>query len=371
MALQSTTELFSEPAVGLCASLMALAIVRWRDDWQWSPGVLGLASAAVIQFRSDSLLTVWPAILALPLFVPLHTLLRRRSLLWVGLPVAASLSFLMWYNNLRFGSLLVAGYHGQGFHTPLDLGLKGLLLSPGRGLFVYSPLALPGVVGLVYMYVRRQAFAVLGALLILPRLILFAKWGAWAGGLCWGPRFLMPSLPVLIVGAFYLLQMGSKPRAAVKAARLVLAMTAILSVPVNLLSVRVPYEQWHGTLVSTQQRAHYLGDSALIDSGRRPADVWPSELFTVNASDLRGDMLLLRAGTAEMAPAWWRQGLPAVGWLLVVAFAGGSVLAVALACARDLAPRGGAAVTRARSGVRTECGPGRSTVAVASASAPD
>ena len=37
MALQSTTELFSEPAVGLGIVILVWAILRWRHEWRWAP----------------------------------------------------------------------------------------------------------------------------------------------------------------------------------------------------------------------------------------------------------------------------------------------------------------------------------------------
>ena len=51
----------------------------------------------------------------------------------------SSLAFLGWYNELRFGSLIVFSYNGEGFHTPIGRGLEGLLLSPGKSLLSSIP----------------------------------------------------------------------------------------------------------------------------------------------------------------------------------------------------------------------------------------
>ena len=60
-----------------------------------------------------------------------------------------SVALVMWYNDVRFGRLVVSSYGGSVYHTPLVTGLEGLLVSPGRSVFLYNPLAVLGVVGLV------------------------------------------------------------------------------------------------------------------------------------------------------------------------------------------------------------------------------
>ena len=94
MALQSTTELFSEPAVALCVVILVWAILRWRHEWRWAALVIGLTSAAVIQFRSDSILTVWIGLLALPMFVPWREIRKPRNLAAMVIPVLPSLAFI-------------------------------------------------------------------------------------------------------------------------------------------------------------------------------------------------------------------------------------------------------------------------------------
>jgi hypothetical protein len=90
MALQGTTELFSEPAVSLCVALLVWAILRWGDGWWHAPLVIGLTAAVVIQLRSDSILTAWIGLLAIPLFVPWRTLLTGRVLACLEPPSSSS-----------------------------------------------------------------------------------------------------------------------------------------------------------------------------------------------------------------------------------------------------------------------------------------
>src|SRR5205814_541411 len=52
---------------------------------------------------------------------------------------AIGLAPLLAYNDLAFGSPLEQGYGIKSFATPIQTGLYGLLVSPSRGLLVYTP----------------------------------------------------------------------------------------------------------------------------------------------------------------------------------------------------------------------------------------
>jgi hypothetical protein len=148
-AVWYSLELLSEPEVTFCILLVVLEIVRWRQGSRSAPLILGLALAAAIQFRSDSVFTVGVAFLTLPLFVPSQELFSKRAVVRLVPPVVASFAFLLWYDEIRFGSLLVFGYGpNDRYDTPLLHGLNGLLFSPGAGLFIYAPLTALGVIGL-------------------------------------------------------------------------------------------------------------------------------------------------------------------------------------------------------------------------------
>ncbi|MBN1680798.1 MAG: hypothetical protein JW966_10935, partial [Anaerolineae bacterium] len=82
------------------------------------------------------------------------------------------------------------------YTTPLWKGIGGLLFSPGRSVFLYAPpLAL--AVALWSRFRRHHAaLADVLALLWIMALVFYGGWWAWHGGWCWGPRFLVPLLPL-------------------------------------------------------------------------------------------------------------------------------------------------------------------------------
>jgi hypothetical protein len=85
------------------------------------------------------------------------------------------------------------------FGDPVE-AFVGLLISRERGLIWYSPALLLGFVGW-WMALRtnlvRSAPVVLGALMQFGVVLL---WAGWTGGWCYGPRLLVPILPLLGLG---------------------------------------------------------------------------------------------------------------------------------------------------------------------------
>jgi len=320
-ALQSTTELFSEPGVTLCAVVMVLGMVRWRAGWRWGPLLTGLGAAASVQFRTDSALTVCIGLALLPLFVPWRALIRPRPLLALLTPLLLGAVAVAWYNHLRYGSLVVTRYNNDQWSTPLLHGLRGFLFSPGRSLFIFDPPAVLGVAGLVLLARRDRALAALFSLLLVSRLLFFARWDAWDGAWAWGPRFLLPATPFLAIAAVEVLRAAEGRRLLRRAVLAVATVLVGVSAVVGFLSVRVPYEQWFETLYySPAQRA------ALIPG------VAPDYNFVWRASPLPGDVTLLEKGLARTAPHWWRPGNdPIVGEALLVTSGAALGLAFGLA----------------------------------------
>lgn len=122
----------------------------------------------------------------------------QRLLLWGG-PVAAGMVGVALYNLVRFGDPFVTGYQSIGWSVPPQVGLYGLLLSPGKGVFWYNPLLLASLVGLALMLTRRRGPAVYILGLSLVWIAFHSPYRFWEGGWSWGPRLLLPIVPFLIL----------------------------------------------------------------------------------------------------------------------------------------------------------------------------
>ncbi len=121
---------------------------------------------------------------------------RVARLVWLlagALPFAA---VLLAHNALRFGDPLATGYAGESFSTPPWMGIGGLLFSPGKGVWLYAP---PLLLSALLWPRLRRAHPALGEFLALAwavALPFYGMWWAWDGGWGWGPRLLVPLLPL-------------------------------------------------------------------------------------------------------------------------------------------------------------------------------
>ncbi|MBN1286323.1 MAG: hypothetical protein JXB47_13075 [Anaerolineae bacterium] len=249
--------------------------------------------------------------LALAIFAPVFALylyLGRRDgfkrVIGMGAAFVACLALIGVYNAVRFGAPFQTGYHfdaGEGFTTPVWVGVYGLLLSPARGLLWFNPLtwlALPGWLA----WRRRDARAAWVALaLAAGQVILFGVWWAWAGGASWGPRFLLPAAPFLTMMALPVLERARTSRAWLA----VTGAVVVIAVLVQLAGALTDVNVYAGELQTLDPRGadgppgYPHGWRALTDPALSPI--------------VGGARALLERGPAV---AWHRDG--AVDWLSLI-----------------------------------------------------
>jgi hypothetical protein len=123
-----------------------------------------------------------------------------RGLL-AGLPVVVAVVVTLFYNDARFGNPFDTGYLRDDTVATGSLwdGLTGLLVSPGRSLFLYSPVLIGGVAGLVGLARsdRRTAALLGGQSLVL--VLFYASLTHWDADRSYGPRYLLPVVPLLLL----------------------------------------------------------------------------------------------------------------------------------------------------------------------------
>jgi hypothetical protein len=129
-----------------------------------------------------------------------------RGALAFGLPIVFALALLGLYNHMRFGSPLETGYPSLAFETSFLTGLSGLLVSPGRGLLLYSPVVLLGLIGIPPSLRSNRMETWLVLIIVVVYVGIFSKWYVWWRGVNWGPRYLLPIVPLLILLAAPLLE---------------------------------------------------------------------------------------------------------------------------------------------------------------------
>ncbi|MCX6031088.1 MAG: hypothetical protein NT169_17545 [Chloroflexi bacterium] len=153
------------------------------------PYLSGLALGLSLLFRPTNLI-------ALPIW--LYAVWRGgRKALPSAVPVVLGGATLAVYNLARFGSPFDFGYAAEGFGSSVLLGLYGVLFSPGRSLFLYSPVLLLALPGAVLWRRKDRRVPALCLLTIGAYVLAIATWHSWDGGWTWGSRLLTPVLPLI------------------------------------------------------------------------------------------------------------------------------------------------------------------------------
>lgn len=169
--------------------------------------------------------------------------IQWRALAVLLVPVFIFTGSILLYNAIRFQNPLTTGYRAdETFSNNILLGAYGLLFSPGKGLFVYAPFLAALPFGLWQFAKRFRPELLLSVSLFAVYLVLFSAWYYWWGGTNWAARFLVPTLPFLVLLCAPLVELlltPSAPRVSLAALRFVFLALVALSVVNELAGVAV------------------------------------------------------------------------------------------------------------------------------------
>jgi hypothetical protein len=164
-------------------------------------------------------------------------------------------------NQVKFGAPWLTGYHQWSPETHLPIGrladgLWGFLFAPRFSIFLYFPLLLFALVGLRRFAERHRLDLVVMLSIFAAFFLVLAKTPSWAGEWSYGPRYLLPMLPVLSLPFLtfaddVLDRIGTwRARAWGAAALACLAYSCYLQVQVNLLPFWIYYNAREALFVS-------------------------------------------------------------------------------------------------------------------------
>lgn len=214
-----TRTFFREPLAGLSLFASLFFFHKWRkalsvggrgEHWGWL--ALGVGAFVVSALTKEAALIAAPVVVAYA--IPTRQALRanRRSLLVLGASVlAAGILLALTIVILQSEAFVaIAGRYAvaRKIHRLLFQGLAGagegivgFLVSPGKSVFIYSPLALlaPAAFLVREKEHRRESWLAMGLLLIFIVIYATEQGPLWHGGSGWGPRYLVPLTPVLIL----------------------------------------------------------------------------------------------------------------------------------------------------------------------------
>ncbi|MFZ2064262.1 MAG: tetratricopeptide repeat protein, partial [Candidatus Binatus sp.] len=128
--------------------------------------------------------------------------MTRRTLLAVVGPICA-VAGTMYFNYLRFGSVLQFGYTEDRARFVLDLvqiakAIAGYLVSPGLSVFLFAPPLILAVAVGRKAYRRWPLETTTLVLAAIAHLLMIASNKTWSGDLSYGPRYMLESIVLLM-----------------------------------------------------------------------------------------------------------------------------------------------------------------------------
>lgn len=245
-------------ALFLAASIYLLFVARERPRWFFGIGLI-LAGAYLIRPTNSVAVVV----------IGLYVLVNRPKYAWLyGAGLAAVFIPYAAQNWLTYGNLFPP-YSYQLFErlaTPADFlqGLAGTLISPGRGLFIFTSVFLFSIYG---AYLRLKGRLTLAnpdlyvVAIVLAHWIVISLFEDWGGAWSIGPRYFVDVIPLL---TYFLIPVLRPGILSISGIRYAFIATLLVSTLIQIHSSTSIYPfMWNGkpaALVDAPQRKWDWGD---------------------------------------------------------------------------------------------------------------
>lgn len=247
---------FSEPTLTTLLLVALYLVLRWgkdrRDRLLLAAGAAALGAAVTKYVAAVLLPFIVIAIVAehlekRPSLQALRSAVRPVATFAIPFVLVAVPAVV--YLNQRYGyypSIFEAwaGIQRGWLPLPFHIGLEGLLFSPGRSVFLYSPPVLLALLSVV-PFVRRhglRSIAIIG--IIILYFVLYSKKVAWHGGGGWGPRYQVVIIPLVVLLLAPLIERAAAQRH--QFARYALLAVFLLGVGVQTLAVAKGFNDYLG-----------------------------------------------------------------------------------------------------------------------------
>lgn len=188
----------------------------------------------------------------------------------------------------RGDPLLRGAYGGESFSTPFLVGLLNLLFSFGKGLAWYSPAAFAGGAAGFWYAARRPIPGRLVLYVLLTELVVISSWWTWHGGFAWGPRLLLPILPLCFLPLAQWLERWNQHSLLVRRA---FGLLASASLAINLWAALQPVER-DPAQVFAEIELIYVASASPLRAPPLPITPW---LWNAPPSPLRTTMFVVLA----------------------------------------------------------------------------
>lgn len=145
---------------------------------------------------------------AIFLVLPLTTLVLERQKIMLLSPLMTALVFspqiLIW--KLEWGNFFVNPYLHVATFNFLRPQFWGVLFNPGTGLFLWTPIIILALAGLVLFSKKQPKVGIPMLLVFFLELYVISSWSIWWEGASYSARMFISSLPFLGIGLTYLFE---------------------------------------------------------------------------------------------------------------------------------------------------------------------
>jgi hypothetical protein len=242
-----------------------------------------------------------PTMLIFALVALAYVWRNRRPYLWsfLAVPIAGA-AFLSWYNFSTFGATQ-GGYADATLTIPSLQAAAGLLVSPNRGLLIFTPAAVLAVPGIFIHRYQRPSWLAYLAIGVASSMLLYASFPFWWAGACYGPRYLSDVLPALAVLAVPTVQrvrgsrLGAVLLMALAAWGVIVQAIGVYcddgswnSLPTEITATRA--WDWHDTHIRRAMGAGWHGGDLGPLLWQALVDPHPTLLQRLSAHDLAGTL---------------------------------------------------------------------------------
>lgn len=274
MAWAYAKTFFSEPLATLLLLVAFVSLLKYGRTLRMRFAVaagLAVGFAAATKIVALINLPVLLCYLVWLLYARRRDLTTRSTLFTLiawGVGAGGVLALVGAFNYVRFGNALTTGYGGglSFFTLPLWQGLYGLLASPGKSLFLYSPVVLLAIPAF-WLMVRQKGAEAFGCLGIIgAHLLTYGVYTEWHGDSAWGPRFMLFVLPFLILPLAALWDWLALPAHA--RWRPLVAVLFVVSALVQILGVAVNFDIYMNQNVPAALRYYAPQWSPLVGQAR-------------------------------------------------------------------------------------------------------
>lgn len=235
----SSQALWQHGSSQLCLTAALYCLVRGSKEPMWTSSAGFPAAFAVVCRPTDALLVA-----PMGLYVLFRQTRQFPRFLLCAIP---PILFQLVYNNHYFDNPFRTQFEVVQKHfwsTPVFEGLANVLLSPSRGLFIYSPELIFAIIGMILSW--RKSGTLLFRYLsigVVANILLYSKFFYWLGGYTYGPRLLADITPILCL---FLIEMKSLfTKSIFKIAFLILA---AFSITAHAIGSYADHMRWNADL---------------------------------------------------------------------------------------------------------------------------